>query len=277
MDLGKYNKLRAQRYTSVGLYLEDEHGERVLLPRKWTPENLPEGEEIEVFVYLDNEERHIATTMAPKAQVGDFAYLKVKEVSSHGAFLDWGIEKDLFVPFREQYQRMESGESYVVYVYVDEKTYRIAASTKLEKFLEKAPGALEAGQEVDLIIADPTPLGYKVVINNQYSGLIYSNEIFRKIETGDQCRGYIQEVRDDGKVDVGLEKPGYAKIEPHAQRVLEELKNNQGFLTLNDKSAPEEIYSRLEMSKKSFKKAIGGLYRNKQIKMEEDGIRLLKP
>lgn len=274
MNLGKYNTLKVVRYTSVGLYLQDDEGKDVLLPVKWVPEGAKEGDEVEVFVYLDNEERPIATTMKPKAVVGDFAFLKVKQVSEPGAFLDWGLEKDLFVPFKEQRVKMEEGKKYVVHVYIDELTDRVAASSKVENFVEKQPTALEAGQEVDLLVSGRSPLGYKVIINNRYMGLAYEGETFKKIETGDRAKGYIKTLREDGKVDVMFEKPGYASVEPNAQKILQLLQMNQGFLNLTDKSDPNEISVRLEMSKKTFKKAIGSLYRQKLISLDNDGIRL---
>lgn len=275
MELGKYNTLTAARYTSVGLFLEDEEGDDVLLPMKWVPKNVTEGEEVEVFIYLDSEERPIATTLKPKAVVGEFAYLQAKQVSRVGAFMDWGLEKDLFVPFLEQEKRMEPNHWYVVYLYVDKMTERIAASARIENYVKKNPKDLRVDQEVDLLIANQTPLGYKVIIDNQFLGLIYENEIFQEVSTGDKTKGYIKNIREDGKVDVRLQKAGFENIEPNAQRILEVLKSENGFLNLHDKSDPDQISERLQMSKKTFKKAIGTLYRQKLISMEEGGIRLI--
>ncbi len=276
MELGKYNTLTIVRHTSVGFFLEDENGDDVLLPVKWVPEGAKEGDEVEVFIYLDSEERPIATTMKPKAIVGEFAYLKAKQVSRIGAFMDWGLEKDLFVPFIEQEGRMQEGQWYIVYVYIDKMTDRIAGSAKIENFVEKRDIMLKPDQEVSLLIGKQTPLGYNVIVDNQYLGLIYENEIFKNVSTGDRTTGYVKNIREDDKIDIILQKPGYAAVEPNAQRILEILKANDGYLDLNDKSDPDEISRRLEMSKKTFKKAIGGLFRQKLITIEDDGVRLAR-
>ncbi len=275
MDLGKHNLLTAASYTSVGLFLEDENGERVLLPMKWVPKGVSEGEKVEVFIYRDNEERPIATTLPPKATVGDFAFLQVRQMTKLGAFMDWGMEKDLFVPFKEQQERMEAGQWYVVYVYIDEKTGRITASGKVDKFAEKPDQELSPKDEVDLLIVAQTDLGYKVVINNRYMGLVYENEVYDHLHIGNRKKGYIKNIREDGKIDVSLQKPGYGHVEPNAQKILSALEKNEGFLPLHDKSAPEEITAQLQMSKKTFKKAIGSLYKQKLISLEEGGVRLL--
>lgn len=275
MELGKYNTLTATRYTSVGLFLEDSEGDDVLLPMKWVPKNIKEGDELEVFIYLDGEERPIATTMKPLAQVGEFANLKAKQVTSIGAFLDWGLEKDVFVPFIEQDGRMQAGQTYLVYLYVDKMTNRIAASAKINSWVEKDDIDLELHQEVQILVGNETPLGYNVIIDNKYMGLIYENEIFRNIKPGDKCTAYVKQVRDDNKIDIILQKPGYANVEPNAQLILDRLKTYDGFLRLNDKSSPEEISAALQMSKKTFKKAIGGLFKQKLITLEDDGIRLV--
>lgn len=275
MELGKYNTLTIVRHTSVGFFLEDENGDDVLLPVKWVPQGTKEGDEIEVFVYLDSEERPIATTMKPKAIVGEFAYLQAKQLTRVGAFLDWGLEKDLFCPFIEQEGRMQEGQWYIVYVYVDRMTNRITASAKLENFVEKQDIMLKPKQEVQLLIGKPTPLGYNVIVDNQYLGLIYENEIYKRINTGERTTGYVKNVREDNKIDIILQKPGYGAVEPNAQKILEMLQQNGGFINLNDKSDPDEIANRMEMSKKTYKKAIGGLFRQKLITIEDDGIRLL--
>lgn len=275
MELGKYNTLTIVRHTSVGFFLEDENGDDVLLPVKWVPQGTKEGDEIEVFVYLDSEERPIATTMKPKAIVGEFAYLQAKQLTRVGAFLDWGLEKDLFCPFIEQEGRMQEGQWYIVYVYVDRMTNRITASAKLENFVEKQDIMLKPKQEVQLLIGKPTPLGHNVIVDNQYLGLIYENEIYKRINTGERTTGYVKNVREDNKIDIILQKPGYGAVEPNAQKILEMLQQNGGFINLNDKSDPDEIANRMEMSKKTYKKAIGGLFRQKLITIEDDGIRLL--
>lgn len=275
MELGKYNKLTAARYTSVGLFLEDTEGESILLPMKWVPKDVQEGDEVEVFIYLDSEERPIATTMKPAAQVGEFAYLQVKQTTSMGAFLDWGLQKDLFVPFIEQEGRMQANHWYTVYLYIDPLTDRITASARIENFLEKENVELQPNQEVDLLVASQSPLGYNVIINQKYMGLVYENEVFKNLKLGDKPKGYIKQIREDNKIDVSLQKQGYGNVEPNTQVILDKLKSADGFLPLNDKSSPEEITAQLEMSKKTFKKAIGGLYREKQITIEDDGIRLV--
>lgn len=275
MELGKYNKLTAARYTSVGLFLEDENEESVLLPMKWVPKDVTEGDELEVFVYLDSEERPIATTMKPAAQVGEFAYLQVKQTTRLGAFLDWGLQKDLFVPFIEQEGRMQANHWYTVYVYIDPLTDRITASARIDNRVETENIDLKPNQEVDLLVASQSPLGYNVIIDQKYLGLVYENEVFKNLKLGDRPKGYIKQIREDNKIDVSLQKQGYANVEPNAQLILDKLKNTEGFLSLNDKSSPEEISSELEMSKKTFKKAIGGLYKQKLISIENDGIRLV--
>lgn len=275
MELGKYNKLTAARYTSVGLFLEDENEESVLLPMKWVPKDVTEGDELEVFVYLDSEERPIATTMKPAAQVGEFAYLQVKQTTRLGAFLDWGLQKDLFVPFIEQEGRMQANHWYTVYVYIDPLTDRITASARIDNRVETENIDLKPNQEVDLLVASQSPLGYNVIIDQKYLGLVYENEVFKNLKLGDRPKGYIKQIREDNKIDVSLQKQGYANVEPNAQLILDKLKATEGFLPLNDKSSPEEISSELEMSKKTFKKAIGGLYKQKLISIENDGIRLV--
>ena len=275
MELGKYNKLIAARYTSVGLFLEDQDGESVLLPMKWVPKDVTEGDEVEVFIYLDSEERPIATTMKPAAQVGEFAYLQVKQTTSMGAFLDWGLQKDLFVPFIEQEGRMQANHWYPVYLYIDPLTDRITASGRIDKRVDKENIDLQPNQEVDLLVVSQSPLGYNVIINQKYMGLVYENEVFKNIKLGDRPKGYIKQIREDNKIDVSLQRQGYSNVEPNAQLILDKLKDLEGFLPLNDKSTPEDIAHHLEMSKKTFKKAIGGLYKQKLISIEDDGIRLL--
>ncbi len=274
MEIGKYNTLSIARKTDHGLYLQDEDENEVLLPNKYVPHDFKLGEKLEVFIYLDGEQRPIATTLKPKAIAGDFAWLQVKHLSKVGAFLDWGLEKDLLVPFAEQEQRMQEGDFYVVYVFVDEISERLVASSRVEDYTEKEDISLPVDQEVDLLIARQTDLGYTAIIDNRYLGLLYANEVFKKIRTGQRLRGFVKKVRDDGKIDLSLEKQGYASVEPNAQKILEILARNNGFLPLHDKSDPDEIKRRLEMSKKTFKKAIGGLYKEKRITITENGIRL---
>ena len=275
MEIGVFNTLKANRFTDHGCYLINDKKEEVLLPNKYVPENLTEGDEIEAFVYLDFEERLVATNLIPKIKLYEFACLKVVDISDHGAYLDWGLEKDLFCPFREQDFELELGESYVFYMYVDGRTNRLAASTCVNKFIEKDNIELEVGEEVDLLIQSRTDLGYNAIISQKYFGLIYENEIFKSIRIGDSLKGYVKQVREDKKIDLRLERDGYDAVEPNTQKILDKLKENNGVLNLSDKSDPELIKSELQMSKKLFKKAIGGLYKKKLIKIKKDKIELL--
>lgn len=272
--IGKYNNLTILRHTSVGLFLGDVEGEEVLLPNKYVTDEMEIDDTIRVFVYNDSEDRPVATTETPKIIRNEFACLQVKDVNDFGAFLDWGLEKDLFVPFREQHERMIVGKSYVVFLYLDRKTSRLLASSKWHQFVENDRLTVNEGDEVDLIIAEQTDLGFNVIVNHYHKGLIYANELFKKIAIGDHLTGYVKKIREENKLDISLEKQGYEKVEPTFEKILVELKNNNGFLNLSDNSAPEEITNRLEMSKKTFKKAIGGLYRQGKIRITDDGIYL---
>lgn len=275
---GKFNTLVAVRFTSVGAFLaeseEDEYEDAILLPNKYVPDDLREGDEISVFIYTDSEDRLVATTRTPKIQRNEFAYLQCVAVSSVGAFLDWGLEKDLFVPFREQNKRMEVGRRYVVFLYLDHETDRLVASAKINRFLENEAFGLEEGQEVDLLVYEPTDLGFNAIVNNRYRGLLYGNELFRRLYPGDRLQGYIKRIREDNRVDLTLQKPGFGNIEAGAQQILDSLKARGGFLPLTDDSDPEEIYDTLKMSKKTFKRAVGTLYRQQRITIESGGIRL---
>jgi predicted RNA-binding protein (virulence factor B family) len=274
LHLGIKNTLRILRGTGVGMFLGDEEGNDVLLPKKYVPDHAIVGEDIEVFIYRDSEDRIIATNLEPKIQLNQFACLQVKSVTAIGAFLDWGLEKDLFVPFREQNKKMEEGRWYAVYLYLDEETDRLVASCKVNRYFEKEKIDLLIGQEVDLLIFEETDLGLNAVINNKYKGLIYENEIFQRIKIGTRTKGFVKNLRDDNRVDLSLQKQGYANVEPNAARILEKLKANNGFLDLTDKSDSNYVMYQLEMSKKTFKKAVGALYRQKIIRIEEDGIYL---
>ena len=273
IEIGDYNTMKANRQMPQGWYLINEAGQEALLPNKYVPEGLEAEDELEVFIYNDSEDRITATTLRPKAKVNEFACLRVVEVSKFGAFLDWGLEKDLLVPFSEQAKKMLKDEWHIVYLYLDTRTERLVASGKINNYLEKEI-ALETGEEVEVIIGTSTDLGVKVVINNKYSGLIFKNEIFQRLGPGVRKKAYIKQVRPDGKIDVSLQQQGYANVEPNAQKILGHLKAMGGFLGLNDKSDPAIIQEELEMSKKTFKKAIGGLYKQKLIRIEKDGIYL---
>lgn len=275
LDLGVKNTLRILRGTGVGMFLGDDEGNDVLLPKKYIPDDVIVGDDIEVFIYRDSEDRIIATTLEPKIQLNEFAYLQVKAVTQVGAFLDWGLEKDLFVPFREQNKKMEVDKWYAVYLYLDEDTDRLVASCKVNRFFEKENIDLAIGQEVDILVFEETDLGMNAVINNRYKGLIYENEIFQRIKIGTRTKAYVKNIRDDKRIDLSLQKQGYANVEPNAERILEKLKANNGFLDVTDKSDANYVMYQLEMSKKTFKKAVGALYRQRIIRIEDDGIYLV--
>lgn len=274
IEIGKFNVLKIARSTNVGLFLTDGEND-VLLPTKYVPEQYELDTDIEVFVYLDHEERPVATTLEPYIYLNEFALLKVNYINDFGAFMDWGLEKDLFVPFKEQARPMQQGKRYLVYMYMDEKTKRLAASSRTNKFLSNENIELENGQEVDLIVSHITEAGINVIINEQHKGLMYKNEVFEDLRTGDRIIGYIKNIRPDGKIDVSRRKVGFESIEPTAQFILDELKANNGFLGLNDNSHPEEIKTVLQMSKKAFKKGVGTLYKQKLITMSDKGIHLV--
>ncbi|MDR0836405.1 MAG: GntR family transcriptional regulator [Tannerella sp.] len=276
LELGKYNKLKVVKTVDFGLYLDGGDGKEILLPTRYVPLDAKIDNEIEVFVYNDNEGRPIATTDKPYGAVGEFQYMKVKDKSAAGAFLDWGIMKDLLVPFREQKEDLIVGNYYLVYIYLDFITQRIVASTRLDKFLDNVPPEYEEQQEVDLIVANRTELGYKVIINNLHWGLVYKNQVFNELHTGERCKGYIKEVREDDKIDVTLFPTGYNKIESVIQQIIQKLDENQGFLPYNDKTNAELIYSLFSCSKKSFKQAIGFLYKERLIQIENKGISYIK-
>ncbi|MCT4580028.1 MAG: S1-like domain-containing RNA-binding protein [Flavobacteriales bacterium] len=277
MILGKINTLTANRKTDNGFYLIDEKENEVLLPNKYVEENLKIGDSLAVFIYKDSEDRIVATTATPTIKRHEFAYLKVKDVNKYGAFLDWGLDKDLLVPFFEQKQKMEAGKSYVVYLYLDQETDRLVASSKIDDFIEDEDIDLIEDQEVSLIVTKKTDLGFKVIIDHLFEGLIYHNEIFQSIQIGDSLTGFVKPLREDGKIDIILQKLGYKNVnEPNSILILDKIKANNGFLGLNDKSSPEAIYNEIGLSKKAFKKAIGGLYKQKLILIEKNGLYLTK-
>ena len=233
-------------------------------------------DEIDVFIFTDSEDRITATTQIPKAQRDEFAFLEVKDVTPHGAFLNWGLEKDLFVPFREQLSRMRIGQKYVVFIYLDDRTKRLVASSKIKKFLDQKAIDLEKGDKVNLLILNNTDLGMNVIINDLYSGLIFKEDLHTNLKTGDKTVGYIKNLRPDNKIDVVLHRPGYMAIEPNAQRVLLKIRQNNGYLGLTDISNPQEIKDQLNISKKAFKKAIGSLYKKHLIQITDRGIYLVE-
>ncbi|WP_338839444.1 CvfB family protein [Flavobacterium ginsenosidimutans] len=282
LEIGKYNTLTILRDTKVGLFLGDPENDPdgihdVLLPNKYVPKEFEIGEELIVFVYLDHEQRPVATTLAPYILLNEFALLRVNYINNVGAFMDWGMEKDILVPFKEQARPMEKGKRYLVYLYMDKQTNRLVASSKTNQFLNNDNLTVEKGEEVDLIVSHITDMGINVIINERHKGLLYKDEVYDdSIRTGDRMRGYIKNIRPDNKIDVAVQVQGFESIEPNAEKILSELRASRGFLRLNDNSHPEDIKTVLKMSKKSFKKAIGSLYKEKMIEIKEDGIYLVK-
>lgn len=274
INVGKYNTLKIVKAVDFGLYLDGGEGKEILLPTRYVPKEAKPGDEIEVFIYHDNEGRLIATTAHPYATVGEFQFMEVKQVNKMGAFLDWGIMKDLLVPFKEQKKTMREGKWYLVYVRLDHVTGRIMASARIEKFLNNVLPQYERGEEVDLLVADEAELGYKVIINNLHTGLVYYDETFQRLEKGEHIKGYIKEVREDEKIDVSLMPLGYQKVEGIAGTILTSLKAQGGYIAVHDKSEPDVIYALFRCSKKAFKQAIGSLYKQHLITLEENGIRL---
>jgi uncharacterized protein len=274
VEIGRINKLTIKRKLDYGVYLDGGESGNILLPKKYVPERCQPGDDVEVFVYLDREERLRATTQKPYATVGQFAKLRVVANSSSGAYLHWGLQKDLLVPKREQHAEMEEGKSYVVFVFLDKKTKRITASSKLDKFLGLQAPNYDEGEEVDLFICDKTNLGYKVVVNNSHWGMVYKNEVFQKLHIGQHLKGYIKTIREDFKIDISLQKSGYKRVDNISQSILKTIKDLGGSIAVTDKSPPRDIYSMFGISKKTFKKAIGALYKKRLIIIETSGIKL---
>ena len=276
VEIGKLNRLKVVKEVDFGLYLDGGSQGEILLPIRYVPKDCNVGDEIEVFIYRDSEDRIIATTEKPYVMVGEFACLKVVSVSHTGAFLDWGLPKDLLVPFSEQIHKMEEGKRYVVGVYLDEASDRIAASAKLDDCLyRESEDDFELGEEVDLFVSNKTDLGYQVIINNSHFGLLHNHEVVHPLKRGEKIRGFIKNIREDGRIDVTLHMKGHEKIDDGAQVVLKVLKAEGGFVGVTDKSPPALIDAMFGISKGMFKKAIGSLYKRKVITLEDDGIRLV--
>lgn len=271
--IGRINKLTVKRMRDYGAHLDGGDSGDILLPKKYVPKECRPGDEIEVFVYADREERLRATTQKPHATVGQFATLRVLANSPSGAYLDWGMEKDLLVPKNEQQSKMEEGTSYVVFVFLDKKTNRITASSKLDKFLGLHSPNYETGEEVDLLICDKTDLGYKVIVNNSHWGMVYKNEVFQRLHTGQRLKGYIKLIREDLKIDISLQQSGYQRVDDISRNILKKIKDLGGSITVTDKSPPKDIYAMFGVSKKTFKKAIGTLYKKRLITIDADGIK----
>ena len=274
IKIGAYNELKIIKRVDFGFYLDGDAEGEILLPRRYATDEMQVGDTINVFLYFDSEDRLIATTQRAKAEVNKFASLKVIDTNRAGAFLDWGLPKDLLVPFNQQKIPMKEGYGYVVYVYQDDISERLVASSKLDRFLDNEPAFYRVGDKVDLLIADKTDIGFKAIIDNKHWGVLFESEVFGDMGIGKTCKGFIKQIREDGKLDVGLTKVGYAKVDALAERILQSLKQNQGFLPLHDKSTPEQIAKILKMSKANFKKSIGQLYRKKLITIENNGIRI---
>ncbi len=276
LEVGQYHNLTVLRDTSVGMFLGDLKGNEILLPLKYIPKGLAIDDSIEVFVYKDSEDRPIATTLKPLVLPGEFAVLMVNDVSSFGAFLEMGLEKELLVPYKEQNQNLTRGKKVLVYVYLDELTNRLVASCKTNKFVERDDIALEVNEEVSLLIGPRTDMGTNVIINNTYAGLLYDNEVFKRLHLGDKTTGFIHKLREDGKIDVRLQPAGFENIDAFEQQLLDVINKHDGTLPIGDKSPPEKIYAIAAMSKKNFKKAAGGLYRKKLITISPQALELVK-
>lgn len=274
IKLGKYNQLEVVKEVDFGVYLNGDEDGEILLPKRYVPEGTKPGDVLNVFIYLDMEERLVATTLQPYAQVGEFACLEVAWVNQFGAFLNWGLMKDLFVPFREQKMKMQKGKRYVVYVHLDEESYRIVASAKVEHFLSTEKPDYQPGQEVEVLVWQRTDLGYKVIVENKFSGMLYHNEIFQPLEVGMRLTAFIKQVRPDGKIDLVLQQAGARKVDDFSEVLWQYIKDNDGFTPLNDKTDAEIIYHTFGVSKKTFKKAVGDLYKKRRIVLKEDGIHL---
>lgn len=273
-EIGKKNRLRIVKILDFGAYLDgDEKGE-ILLPIKQVPEDAQIDDELDVFIYNDSEDRIIATTTIPFAMADEFAFLEVVAVNKFGAFLDWCLVKDLLVPFREQKMDMEIGRWYVVYIYLDEQSQRLVATAKVDKYIDNIPPEYEPNQEVDIMIYSRTDLGYKAIINSTHWGVLYENEIFKPLNIGDKMKAFIKKVREDDKIDLYLNKSGYNQIDRISEDILAKLEENNNFLAISDKSEPQKIYETFGISKKAFKKAIGNLYKNHLITLENNGIKL---
>ncbi len=274
VKIGQWNTLKIVREKDFGVYVEGGQYVDVLLPKRYVPKNSKVGDAVDVFIYLDSNDDVIATTERPKALLGEFACLKVEEVNNVGAFLDWGLPKQLLVPFSEQKVRMREGQYYIVYIYQEDRNWRIVASSKVEKFLDHRPPEYKRGQEVPLMITDRTDIGYMAIINNRHQGVIFHNDIHQPVRMGLKQPGYIKQVRPDNKIDLLLNKPTDFKSTDFSDQILDTMKKQGGFLPIHDKSSPEEISRYFRTSKRVFKMAIGGLYKNRKIVIGKDGIRL---
>ncbi|MBS1776865.1 MAG: RNA-binding protein [Bacteroidetes bacterium] len=272
---GHYYTLRAVKQVDFGWYLDAE-GTVILLPKRYVPDGLKQGDELEVFIYHDNEERLIATTQRPLAAVGDITMLKCVGKTAHGAFLEWGIMKDVFVPLSNMIARMHEGESYLVALYIDAMTGRVTASEKLLRFLSNEQLTVKEGDEVELIAWQQTDIGYKMIINSKHTGVLHFGDIFRDMTRGERVKGFIKKIREENKIDLGIGEKGYKRVNNETERILELLQEHNGYLPYNDKSAPEELYAFFGISKKTFKMAVGTLYKARKIEITQSGIKLVE-
>ncbi|MCD5978923.1 CvfB family protein [Pseudomonas quasicaspiana] len=275
--IGRYNSLQVVKHTNFGLYLDGGADGEILLPNRYIPKDIPSEDEdwLNVFIYLDSEDKLLATTEKPKVQVGEFASLKVVEVNSIGVFLDWGLPKDLLLPYSEEKRTLQAGDYCVVHVYLDKHTRRITATARLDRYLDKTPASYSVGQEVDLLVAEATDMGFKAIINNKHWGLIHKNEVFKFMRAGKQEKGYIKEVRTDGNISLSLQPVGEQAASSLNNKILGKLKENNGMLPVSDKSDPQVISNLFGVSKGNFKKAIGALYKQGQIVIHADRIELV--
>jgi len=275
IEIGYYNNLEILRETTVGLFLGDEDGEDVLLPNKYVPEEYEIGDMLEVFVYLDYDERKVATSLTPLIHLHEFALLEAAIVDDVGAFMDWGLEKQLLVPYKEQRQKLQEGRWYIIYLDLDKQTNRLYGSNKIEKRLDNEELTVGRGEEVEIIVYRETPIGYSVIVNHMHKGLIYKNEVNKELRIGEKRQAYVKMIRDDNKLDISITPIGYQNVNSsNSSLIFTALKNNDGYLEINDKSSPDQIKALFGLSKKAFKKAVGELYRERKITLEEKGIRL---
>lgn len=274
IKLGHNNKLRVGRFVDFGAYLTDDEGAEILLPARYVSDDLAVGDEIDVFVYKDSEDRPVATTDVPYVEVGQFAFLQVVAVNKVGAFLDWGLPKDLLVPFSEQKARMQQGGIYLVYVYLDNESGRIVASAKVEKYLGNLIPDYKPGQRVEALVWEHTPIGYKVIVDNLFQGMLYQNELYRPVEIEETVDAYVKMVRADGKIDLTLGDKAVNRVRELSDEIMERLKNSGGSLPYGDKSSPDDIKAEFKCSKRDFKQAIGRLYKEHRIVIDGDNIAL---
>lgn len=274
IEIGRFNRLKILRHTNPGLFLGDAEDNEVLLPNRYVPNDFEIDNFLDVFVYLDNEERLVAVTDIPYIQKGDFALLRCNAVNQYGAFLDWGMLKELFCPFKEQAYKMIKGGWYLVHCYLDEKTDRLVASSKTNRFLDNSELKVKLYDEVDLIVSHPSEIGMNVIVNKCHLGLVFKDAIFKDLSVGDNLKGVVKKIRAGNKIDISLQKIGYRNIEPTANALLSLIEDHNGYLNITDKSSPEAIKSVVQMSKKSFKKAVGALFKKRLIRLTPEGIYL---